>query len=113
MATIPSFSSLDEQTQQDLIAWLNLAAEDASDRRRLAKLHAEGRFKAWDCPRCGTRVYLGEPQDWRHFQGVHQADYTSYPAVTQASEAWCDHCRCYHQNDMARYEASAEEIFGY
>jgi hypothetical protein len=113
MKTNLHFSDLDEQTQKDLSDWLNLCVIDAFDKRLLAALYGAGRFKAWDCPRCGTRVYLGEPGDWQHFQGVDQADYTSYPPVTQAAEAWCDHCRCYHQDEIRKCEDISAQVFGY
>lgn len=95
-----NFSNLDEQTRQDLIEWLNVRVPDGADKRRLAALYNGGGFRAWDCPNCGERVFLGEPDDWRHFQGVSQADYTSYPAINSATMAWCDHCRCYHQGSV-------------
>jgi hypothetical protein len=43
-------------------------------------------------------VYWGEPTDWSHFQGVLQADYTSYPGNPERHNArhiaqQCDNCR--------------------
>jgi hypothetical protein len=106
-----SFRELDSQTQKDLADWLNVRNPDGADKRRLANLHAKGLFRAWDCPNCGDRVFLGEPKDWGNFQGVHQADYTSYPPVNQATRTWCDHCRCYHQGKVSAAKDLAAEIF--
>lgn len=106
-----NFSNLDRQTQKDLIEWLNVRNPDGADKRRLAALYNDGGFKAWDCPNCGDRVFLGEPDDWGNFQGVCQADYTSYPAAGSATEAWCDHCRAYCQGNVALAESLAEAIF--
>jgi hypothetical protein len=105
------FSKLDAQTQKDLIEWFNVSKPDSADKRRLAKLCADGRFKAWDCPNCGVRVFSGDPKDWGSFQGVVQADHVSFPAVSRATEAWCDHCRCFHQGKVALAEDLADELF--
>lgn len=76
---IPAFSSLPQYVQDDLTEWYNVREPDAADKRRLVKLYAEGRFHAWHCPTCGERVRSGDPEDWGHFQGVLEPDYSSYP----------------------------------
>jgi hypothetical protein len=106
-----AFSALDAQTQNDLTDWLNIVDPDVDDKNRLAELHAEGRFKAWDCPNCGDRVFQGEPESWADFQGVRQVDYTSYPAVSRATLAWCDHCRCWGQSKIAEAEDIVKDLF--
>jgi len=83
---------LGDTKAEDLIEWLNLVEPDAEDLVRLEALAKERKFQAWDCPTCGERVYFARPDDWDHFQGVCQADHTSYPA---GHVAQCDNCRCY------------------
>ena len=97
------WKNLTEEQQNDLIEWYNVRPEvwtdlTSQDKVRLAKLFEDGRFRAWECPNCGERVYCGDPEDWGHFQGVRQVDYVSYPGdieVYQASylEQLCDECR--------------------
>jgi hypothetical protein len=89
-----------EQKKADLRAWLN-TEPTPEDNKQLAKLLLDGKFRAWDCPRCGARVYEGQPDDWQDFQGALQVDYTSYPGVIgKYSEedllSLCDCCRCQH-----------------
>lgn len=83
---------LGDTTAEDLIEWLNVTEPDGGDLVRLEALAKEHNFEAWDCPTCCERVYFGRPDDWAHFQGVLQADYTSYPA---GHVAQCDECRCH------------------
>lgn len=96
---MPTWSELDSQTQEDLLAWFNCSKPTAVDKRRLAKLATDGRFRAWECPECESRVYQGDPEDWKHFQGVDQVDYTSYPVhgdsiyKPEYLEKLCDSCR--------------------
>lgn len=87
-----------EQAQADLLAWFNLVKPSAASRRRLASLYFAGRFHAWNCIECGERCYYGEPEDWSHFQGARQLDFTSYPGSASGLSRrvrMCDHCRCY------------------
>ena len=91
------WKELPSQAQEDLIHWYNTSEPNGQDRRRLAELYSEGKFHAWNCPSCGERVYWGEPDDWNQFQGVCQADFTSYPGSSNVSP-WlisrqCDSCR--------------------
>lgn len=91
-----SWRDLSEQVQEDLVAWFNVVDPDDEDKERLAELFEANRFWAWDCPECRERVYWAEPDSWDKFQGVLQADYTSYPGrgsqVRQISQM-CDDCR--------------------
>lgn len=84
-----------EQTAKDLIEWYNTREEDLDqeDLDRLFTLVESGQFRAWDCPSCGERCYLGEPDDWGDFQGVRTVDYVSYPVRSRRTHDQCDHCR--------------------
>lgn len=84
-----------QQLATDLIDWYNIMPEslDLDDLCSLGKLAEQGRFSSWDCPTCGDRCFMGDPEDWGGFQGVCQQDYTSYPA---GSRKQCDSCRCYN-----------------
>ena len=89
---------LSEQTQKDLLTWYNVSVADEEDKKILAELYNHARFRAWDCPECGERVYCGESGDWYDFQGVLQQDFTSYPGNTEKyKDSWlrqlCDNCR--------------------
>lgn len=100
MTTTAKWSRLPRRVRRDLRAWFNYRP-DAEDKQRLAELYEAGRFKAWNCPDCGTRVYQGDPEDWSHFQGVRQVDYISYPGRPEVFSRrhirrQCDHCRCYN-----------------
>ena len=91
---------LDDQTQADLLAWLNVQNPFNMDRERLAELYSAGRFKAWACPGCGNRCYRGEPESWDRFQGVVQVDYSSYSGDLDKYQPdynarLCDDCRCW------------------
>jgi len=91
---------LGDTKAEDLIEWLNIAEPCGEDLVRLEALAKEHKFQAWMCPTCGNRVYFGRPDDWDHFQGVCQADHTSYPS---GHVAQCDNCRCYHaEEDLNR-----------
>ncbi len=97
-----NWNDLPEKAQEDLIEWYNVRKPDAADKKRLAALYFAGRFHAWNCISCKTRVYYGEPEKWAHFQGVCQADYCSYPGDgTARSSRMCDHCRMYCVHDYA------------
>jgi hypothetical protein len=93
-----SWGELDQQLQEDLLAWYNRSEPTDDDKAQLAKLYGKGQFHSWDCPRCGDRVCVANPDDWGDFQGVLQADYASYPGddtVYQPEyiEKMCDTCR--------------------
>jgi hypothetical protein len=82
------------QLAADIVAWFNRSAPSRDDVRRLAALLRAGRFQSWACPTCGDRVHLGDPEDWDHFQGAHQADYASYPGYDVGpKDRRCDSCR--------------------
>ncbi len=89
------WDKLPKQVKIDLIAWFNSVFEDT---KILARLYLDGKFQAWDCPDCGDRVYLAQPDNWKDFQGVLQADFISYPGDKEKyQESWicqqCDDCR--------------------
>lgn len=95
-----SWGFVPEQARKDLLRWFNVCEldVDAEDRARLARLYFAGHFHAWNCPDCGDRVYWGNPSDWSYFQGVRQADCTSYPGDTNRHTLrhiaqQCDDCR--------------------
>jgi len=88
------WGKLQEDTKRDLRTWFN-SEPDYADMTCLSRLYLTGRFKAWDCPECGERVYWGSPINWDNFQGVCQADYTSYPGdlekyTPEYNEQMCD-----------------------
>lgn len=89
--------ALDPQVREDLVEWFNRVTVSESELRRLAALEKDGRFEVWECPSCGDRVYKGSPEDWDHFQGVKQVDYTSFPGSPNRTDndQLCDNCRCY------------------
>lgn len=87
-----------DQMADDLITWLNVVEPSKRDLNRLASLAVKGQFDAWDCPTCGKRVMLGNPDDWSYFQGTCQPDYTSYPL---GNTRQCDHCRLHHPDPTA------------
>jgi hypothetical protein len=85
----------------DLITWFNISEPGSGDIKRLLILVREGRFRAWDCPTCETRVYLGEPEAWGYFQGVRNADYCSFPGYNIGSDdRRCDSCRMWMKGYM-------------
>ena len=76
------FTQLPNEVQQDLIGWYNVQEKDLNitDKQRLLRLYKKGLFQAWDCPKCGDRVYRGNPENY----------YTE-----EYLESLCDNCRCY------------------
>lgn len=96
MMSETSWEDLDEETREDLTNWRNARNLTKEDKELLARLHVEGRFKAWDCPSCGDRVYEAEPESWDDFQGASQNDRTSYPGLGE-SDPRCDSCRCHNK----------------
>lgn len=80
------------QMAYDLVEWFNCTTLDWDDIRSLIRLALDDQFDAWNCPTCETRVYCGTPDNWNHFQGARQVDYTSYPAGSQYQ---CDSCRAH------------------
>ncbi len=92
------WDKLPEQTRVDLINWFDAVSLSLEDTKILAWLYLDGKFQAWDCPDCGDRVYLAQPDNWEDFQGVLQADFVSYPGDKEKyQETWisqqCDDCR--------------------
>lgn len=83
------------QLAKDLIEWHNVREEDLDleDLDRLYCLAEAGQFRAWDCPTCEARCYVGEPDDWGDFQGVDNNDYVSYPPRSRGTFDQCDSCR--------------------
>jgi len=86
---------LGDTKAEDLTEWFNQTHLDGEDLVRLEALAKEHKFQAWNCPSCGERVYYGKPDDWDHFQGVRNADYTSSPAGHVSHVSQCDTCRCH------------------
>jgi hypothetical protein len=74
----------------DLLTWFNSTEPSSDDAKALFHLYKAGLFDAHICP-CGTRFFVGYPDDWGSFQGVLQADFTSYPGPWHL----CDSCRCH------------------
>lgn len=94
------WNDLSEQTQKDLFDWFNWTEVTDDEKDMLAELFESGQFKAWDCRKCGERVYAGDPDDWDNYQGVRQADFCSYPGDDTVYQPdylayLCDHCRCH------------------
>jgi len=92
------WEALPQQAKEDLTQWFNAVVVDDDDKILLAQLYIRGNFHAWNCPTCGERVYWGDPEDWDNFQGVCQADFTSYPGSTdyytlRIVTQQCDSCR--------------------
>ncbi len=97
---MPSWSQLPEDIRRDLLEWFNIVPEavNRDDKTRLARLYSQGKFEAWYCPGCGARVRCGEPDDWEHFQGVLNPDYSSFPGFPERrrdNDLLCDECRVY------------------
>ena len=93
-----TWDELPKHIQEDLAEWYNLTELDREDKARLAALYGNERFHAWNCPTCGERVRSGEPEDWGHFQGVCQPDFSSYPGdhdtyTVEMISRQCDECR--------------------
>ena len=92
------WNALPEQEKDDLLNWFNSTKPSQDDKRKLSALYHAGKFHAWDCPSCGERVYWGDPDEWDDFQGVRQADFTSYPGCDEYFHPrliaqQCDSCR--------------------
>ena len=81
---------LPNQVKEDLETWFNCTEISYAEKTELARLYLTRRFHAWNCPQCGERVYFAEPTNWSMFQGVLQADYSSYPGE---NHRLCDGCR--------------------
>lgn len=94
-----TWDELPTQTQEDLEEWFNATEIDDQDRARLLDLYVKRRFAAFDCLRCRDRVFISSPENWDHFQGVREADFSSYPGREELTPGYnaslCDHCRCY------------------
>ena len=69
------------------------------------KLYEDQRFHAWPCPTCGERVRSGEPEDWGHFQGVLQPDFSSFPGD---NEIYAEDCILRQCNDCRMKSVLAE-----
>lgn len=92
------WGKLPEQVKQDLEAWFNCTEITYDQKTELARLYQSGRFHAWNCPECGERTYFSNPKNWAMFQGVLNADYSSYPGnprkwTQEYLERLCDSCR--------------------
>ena len=95
---IDYFEGLNQQIQDDLIEWFNVAVPDDEDKKLLLKLYIDDRFYAWDCPECNTRVFRGDPDSWDDFQSSQNQDFSYFgnPDKYQQDyiDACCDSCRC-------------------
>lgn len=106
------WDELPGQVQEDLLAWLNVQADQVTDvdRAHLAKICAEGLFKAWDCPHCSShqsrevvRVFKAsltdEQEDWPNFQDCWDQDFGFFGDRDKYTESYieamCDTCRCH------------------
>ena len=108
-----------DPVKRALRAWYNIRASDMTqeDNERLAKLFLDGRFHAWHCPRCKTWVYFGtiHADEWGDFQGVIQADYTSYPGDEETQSVrqrimLCDDCRMKWPPIRLRNERTSADV---
>ena len=94
------FTNLPSQVQDDLIKWYNVRKEDLTfaDKQRLLRLYNKGCFQAWNCPECGERVFNGTPDNYDHFQGVLNQDFSFFgnpeKYTQEYIESCCDSCRC-------------------
>lgn len=93
------WGKLPEQVKRDLIEWFNVSGGvSVMEMTEMARMYQRGQFHAWNCPKCNKRVFYGEPKDWSMFQGVQNADYSSYPGNPDLGEyntLLCDDCRCF------------------
>ena len=93
---VDTFDELPEQIQNDLIEWFN-SEPDKDDKRRLLKLYVDDNFHAWDCDKCGARVFDGQPYDWEYFQGIQNRDFCFFGDRDKYQhdylDALCDNCR--------------------
>ena len=98
---VDDFDELSEQIQDDLLAWYNMAEPDEEDKDLLLRLYLDGKFRAWNCEGCGERVFDGQPDDWGHFQGARNQDFSYFGNPDKYQEdylqALCDSCRM-HSN---------------
>jgi hypothetical protein len=80
------------QVATDLLEFYNTAEESVTveDLELLARLQNSGRFKSWECPTCGDRMYQADPEDWGDFQECYNPDYISFP---EGHKKQCDDCR--------------------
>lgn len=104
--TAETWDELLGQVREDLVEWLNREPAD-DDKARLLSVYTEGRFRAWDCPRCKdrggtTRVFCADVKDdeWSHFPGSRNQDFSYFgdgdKYTAEYIKALCDHCRCYN-----------------
>lgn len=92
------FNDLPNRIKVDLLYWFNQRDVSPDEEQMLYELYKEGRFKSWDCPKCGDRCCYGEPENWDNFQGVSGCDYVSYPGDSDVFtpaflHSLCDTCR--------------------
>ena len=97
LTTPKAWDAINPETRAAMLEWFNRSQPDNDDLELLAELHANKRFKWWECPACGDEVYEGDPEDWGEFQGVMQNDRTSYPGKGPRDKR-CDHCRCHDKH---------------
>lgn len=108
------WGKLPDQVKEDLENWFNSTEITYAEKTELARLYFSGRFHAWNCHRCGERVYYGEPLDWSKFQGVLQADYSSYPGDDEVYQPdylakLCDECRVSNPRFIPDYRSVTME----
>ncbi len=92
------FSELPASCRVDLLVWYNIAGADEEDKALLLDLYLQGKFRAWDCPGCGDRVFRGSPASYDRFQGVLNQDLSSFPGdnaiyTEEYLNSLCDSCR--------------------
>lgn len=95
-----TFDDLPDTVKKDLTRWFNVRNLDNSeDKTRLLELYQEGKFQAWDCPKCNDRVYKGNPDSYNNFQGVLNQDFSFFGNRDKYTEDYieqmCDTCRCH------------------
>lgn len=95
---IKTFNELPMVVQNDLLEWFNSTKVTVKEKKLLIKLYCDGKFKAWYCPKCGDRVFRGEPDCWNNFQGILNQDFSYFgdedKYTPEYIEALCDSCRC-------------------
>ena len=94
------FDDLSEKIKKDLVEWLNAAEPTDDDKKRLLDLYKAGKFQAWGCEECKEkRVFWGDPDDYDHFQGCLNQDFSYFGNAEKFTEeyinAMCDSCRCH------------------
>lgn len=97
-----TFADLPEEVQEDLLTWNNVRKEDDPEQlERLRLLYVRGKFQAWDCPKCGVRVFEDRPDSWDLFQGTLNQDFCYFGNRDKYTQeylgALCDSCRCNSQ----------------